>query len=81
MSESLLADVPRGTPGVAERHFSTYGEAAPEATRIGPENGLFTKVQRSPYGAGYFVLSLPVEFLLEPELKHRFIRPVDYAEL
>lgn len=81
MSESLLADVPRDTPGVAERHFSTYGEGAREAARIGPENGLFTKFQRSAYGTEYFVLSLPVEFLLEPGLKYRFIRPVNYAEL
>ena len=81
MSGSLLAEVPRDEPGADERHFSTYDEAAREAARIGTKNGLFAKVQRSPYGAGYVVLSLPVEFLLEPELKHRFIRPLDYREL
>ena len=81
MSGSLLAKDPRDEPGAAERHFNTYGKAAREATRIGTKDGLIAKVQRSRYGAGYFVLRLPIEFLLEPELKHRFIRPLDYREL
>ena len=81
MSGALLAEVPRDEPGAAERHFSTYDEAAGEAARIGTKDGLVAKVRRSPYGAGYVVLSLPVEFLLEPELKRRFIRPLDYREL
>ena len=77
MSGLLLAKDPRDGPGAAERHLNTYGEAA----RIRTKDGFFAKVQRSQYGAGYFVLRLPIEFHLGPELKHRFIRPLDYREL
>ena len=65
----------------AEWHFSTYDAAARKAARIGTKNGLVAKVQRSPYGAGYVVVSLPVKLFLKPELTHRFIRSLDYREL
>ena len=81
MSGSLLAEAPQDEPGMAERHFNTYEDAAREAARLGTADGLVAKVQRSRYGAGYVVVSLPVAFLLKPELKHRLIRPIDYSEL
>ena len=81
MSRSLLAEVPQDEPGVAERHFSTYDDAAREAARLGTTDGLVAKVQRSRYGAGYVVVSLPVKLLLKSEFKHRLIRPIDYSEL
>ena len=81
MSESLLAEAPQDKPGVAERHFSTYEDAARAAVRLGTTDGFVAKVQRSRYGAGYVVVSLPVEFLLKPELQNRLIRPIDYGEL
>lgn len=81
MSKPLLAEVPPDEPEAAEWHFSTYDAAARKAARIGTKNGLVAKVQRSPYGAGFVVVSLPVKFLLKPELNHRFIRPLDYREL
>ncbi len=71
----------RDERGMAERHFRTYAEAAREAARIGTTDGVVTKVQRSPYGTGYIVISLPVEFFIEPELKQRFLRPLDYNDL
>ena len=81
MSRPLPAEVPQDEPEATEWHFSTYDAAARKAARIGTKNGLVAKVQRSPYGAGYVVVSLPVKFLLKPELKHRLIRPLDYDEL
>lgn len=76
-----LTEVSLEEPEASEWHFSTYEAAARKAARIGTKNGLVTKVQRSPHGAGYVVVSLPVEFFLKPELMHQFIRPLDYREL
>ena len=81
MSIPSLAESPPEALEAAEWHFSTYDAAARKAARIGTKNGLVAKVQRSPYGAGYVVVSLPVNFFLKPELKHRLIRPLDYREL
>lgn len=81
MSKSLLAEVPPDEPEAAEWHFCTYDAAARKAARVGTKNGLVAKVQRSPYGTGYVVVSLPLKILLNPELNHRFIRPLDYREL
>ena len=81
MSRPLLAEVPPEEPEAAEWHFSTYDAAARKAARIGTKNGLVAKVQRSPYGAGFVVVSLPVKLLLKSEFRHRLIHPIDYSEL
>ena len=61
--------------------FRTYAEAADAAARMAPKDGLVAKAQRSPYGGGYVVRLVPVQFLLDPELKRRFVRPVEYHQL
>ena len=81
MSAQALAEGPQDESVAAEVVFSTYDEAAQAAARIGTKNGFVTKVQRSPYGTGFVVHSLPVEFLLRSELKERFLRPLTYREL
>ena len=80
-----MAEVPTAAPRATRnetpdtRTFSTYEDAAQEAARIGCNDGLLAKVQRSPYGEGFVVQTMPVEFFLRPELKQ--IRPIGYREL
>ena len=78
VAEAVTAKVERD---VTERTFRTYAEAAKVAAHIDIEDGLFAKVQVSRYGSGYVVRKLPVAFLLDPELKRRFVRPVEYSQL
>ena len=63
------------------RIFDSYVEAAAEAAQQGAIEGFVAKVQRSPYGPGFIVRSVPVEFLTHPELRRQFVRPIQYSEL
>lgn len=52
--------------------FETYLEAHQEATRRGladAENGIVSRVVKSPYG-GFVIRSWPVELFLEPETRN-----------
>ena len=51
--------------------FETYLEAHREATRrssMDAENGIVSRVVKSPYG-GFVIRSWPVELFLEPEMR------------
>ena len=81
-SATAHAPDPTATQGTtSERTFASFDDAAREAARIGCNDGLVAKVQRSPYGPGFIVRTVPVEFLLQPELKQRFVRPLEYRQL
>lgn len=75
----LLAEQAGKMEGV--QVFDTYAEAAAEAARFEFVEGFVAKVQRSPYGLGYIVRSMPVSFLTQPELRHRFAKSVEYGDL
>ncbi len=61
--------------------FDSYAEAAAQAARFEFAEGFVAKIQRSPYGPGYIVRSVPVSFLIQPELRHRFAKSVGYSDL
>ena len=66
---------------ISEQIFINYEDAVREAARFGCRDGLVAKVQRSSYSPGFIVRTVPVEFLLHPELKQRFVRPLEYGQL
>lgn len=61
--------------------FDSYAEAAAHMTQLEVAEGFVAKIQRSPYGSGYMVRSVPVSFLTQPELRHRFAGSVEYSDL
>lgn len=75
MSEALL-DAP---PGNEKQIFFESLEDAEEAARLrkrdATESGLVIRVERSPYGAGYVVRSVPLGFLSRPRLRP-LLRPL-----
>ncbi len=75
MSEAL----PDTPPGSERQIFFESLEAAEEAARLrkrdAAASGWVIRVERSPYGAGYVVRSVPLGFLSRPRLRP-LLRPL-----
>lgn len=65
----------------AVRTFDSYADAAQEAALAEVTEGFVMKIQRSPYGPGYVIRTLPLAFLTHPDLKNRMIQRLDYSDI